>query len=348
MLINKKINVVIIGASGYTGVELLRLLLSHPDVVIKALVADSNAGQAIENIYPHLQFANLPDIVKLSEVDLNQIDVVFCCLPHATSQEVILQLPKSLKIIDLSADFRLTDESIYEKWYQNKHIALDIQKEAVYGLSEIYRNQIRNARVVACPGCYPTSVSLPLVPLIKNNLIHTDDIIIDSKTGVTGAGRATKQAFLYSEINESVKAYNISNHRHMPEIEQTLSDACGKEITINFTPHLIPMSRGILSTIYVKLIKSSTVDTIRNSLREFYKNEQFVHVLENNKLPSTKDVYNTNMCVISAVEVKNDRVTIISVIDNLTKGSSGQAVQNMNIMFGIDEAAGLKFNSVFP
>lgn len=346
---NKKINAVIIGASGYTGVELIRILLSHENVAIKYLVAESNAGLPVEEIYQHLAPFGLPDMVKLEAVNFDGIDVAFCCLPHATSQEIIKKLPEHLKVIDLSADFRLNNVDTYEKWYGNKHAAPDLQKEAAYGLTEIFKEEIKKARIVACPGCYPTGATLPLIPLLRDKLIEKSDIIIDAKTGVTGAGRTAKQAFLFTEVNEGVKAYNVCKHRHIPEMEQTLSIVSGEDVKINFTPQLVPMNRGILSTIYVKMKDGITATDLRNSLINCYKNEYFVNILPEGKLPSTQDVYSTNICNIAVVEGNTDnRAVIVSVIDNLTKGSSGQAVQNMNIMFGLDERTGLKYIPVFP
>ena len=345
----KKINAVIIGASGYTGVELIRILLTHKNVEIKYLVAESNAGLSACEVYSHLSTFALPSLVKLSEVNFDGIDVAFCCLPHAKSQQIIKELPENIKIIDLSADFRLKDVDVYEKWYGNEHLAPELQEEAAYGLTEVFYDAISDARIVACPGCYPTGATLPLVPLLKDDLIEPSDIIIDAKTGVTGAGRAAKQAFLFTEVNEGVKPYNINKHRHIPEIEQTLSIVSGKDVKVNFTPQLVPMSRGILSTIYVKMKKKVDTSKLRRSIVKQYGEGHFVSVCLGDKLPSTRDVASTNMCLISVVEGHTDnRAVIVSAIDNLTKGSSGQAVQNMNIMFGLDETSGLDYIPVFP
>ncbi|MCE3233529.1 MAG: putative N-acetyl-gamma-glutamyl-phosphate reductase, chloroplastic [Rickettsiaceae bacterium] len=345
----KKIKATIIGASGYTGVELIRLLLNHPNVEITQLIADSSAGQPMSDIYQHLRPFNLPALIKIDAAKWDGIDVAFCCLPHATTQEIVKKLPEHLKIIDLSADFRLYDVEEYKKWYGHEHLAPELQKEAVYGLVEVYREYVKNARIIACPGCYPTSATLPLYPLLKDELIEIDDIIIDSKSGVTGAGRSAKQANLYTEVNEGIKPYGVCNHRHIPEIEQTLSCAAGESVKVNFTPQLTPMNRGILSTIYVKLKQGVNVDDLRKSLQRAYDKENFVHVLKDGQLPSTHDVYSTNNCIISVSAGRTDnRAVISSVIDNLTKGASGQAVQNMNIIFGFDEKAGLEYTPVFP
>lgn len=346
---SKKINACIIGASGYTGIELIRLLYSHPMVNIKYLVADSNAGKRLAEIYSHMGIYQFPDLVKLDAVDFKTVDVVFCCLPHATTHKVALAIPKHVKIIDLSADFRLKDTATYEKWYGIKHEAGDLQKEAVYGLTELFEADIKKARLIACPGCYPTSIILPLFPLLKSNLIVHDDIICDSKSGITGAGRSAKQDNLFAEINEGVKAYNICKHRHIAEIEQALSIASNTSAVVNFTPQVVPMNRGILSTIYIKLKDGVTVADIRDNLIKTYKNKSFVHVLPEGQLPSTREVYSTNNCVMAVVPARSaGRAVIVSVIDNLVKGASGQAVQNMNLLFSLDQMTGLNFTAVYP
>ncbi len=344
-----KLNSVIIGASGYTGAELIRLLLNHPNVNISALIANSNAGQDIEVIYPHLANFNLPRLQKLEEVDLAQFDVAFCCLPHTTSQEIIAQIVASninpnLKIIDLSADFRL-DVDVYEAWY-SQHLAKDLQSSATYGLSEIYKDQIARSNLIACPGCYPTSVLLPLIPLLQNKLISEQGIIADSKSGITGAGRMSKVANLFSEVNESVKAYGIGSHRHTGEIEQELSNAANQNIQIDFTPHLLPINRGIISTIYVDINDGFSADDLRNCLETKYNDEYFVNICDAVQI---SDVRATNFCNISVNKARTqNKAIIVSVIDNLCKGASGQAVQNMNIAFGFDERLGLAIAPLFP
>lgn len=346
----KKLQIAIIGASGYTGAELIRILLNHPKVEIAALIANSNAGQKIEQLYQHLIHYNLPDLKKLEEVDFKKIDIAFGCLPHTTSQETFAKiLPKNphLKILDLSADFRLENPSDYQKWYDHEHIAQDLQPQAVYGLSEIHRNKIKKSNLIACPGCYPTSALLPLIPLLENNLIETSDIIIDSKSGTSGAGRSAKQANLFCEVNESVKAYSVGKHRHIGEIEQELGKAAKSKIEIDFTPHLLPINRGIISTIYAKINPQFSIDDIQNCLETKYADEPFVRVI--NGEPNIKDVVGTNFCVMSAKEARTThKVILVSVIDNLCKGASGQAVQNMNIVFGFDEKEGLELAPIFP
>lgn len=346
----KKLQIAIIGASGYTGAELIRILLNHKKVEIAALVANSNAGQKIEQLYPHLTHYNLPDVKKLEEIDFSKIDAVFGCLPHTTSQETFKKLiPQNphLKIFDLSADFRLEDPADYQKWYEHEHIAKDLQPQAVYGLSEIHRNKIKKASLIACPGCYPTSALLPLIPLLENNLINTQDIIIDSKSGTSGAGRSIKQGNLFCEVNESVKAYSIGTHRHIGEIEQELGKAAKNKIEIDFTPHLLPISRGIISTIYVKINPKFSLQDIQNCLETKYADEPFVRLIKGE--PNIKDVVGTNFCVMTARQGRTSgRAVLVSVIDNLCKGASGQAVQNLNIVFGFDEKEGLELAPLFP
>jgi N-acetyl-gamma-glutamyl-phosphate reductase len=351
---DKKIRIAILGASGYTGAELVRLLLPHPGVEISMLTGDSQAGKEMGEVYPQFQFAQqnnkpLPRLVSLENADFGAIDLVFCCLPHGTTQTVIAALPAHLKVIDLSADFRLSDADEYAKWYGHAHQALDLQKEAVYGLTEVAREQVKTARVVANPGCYPTSATLPLIPLLAAGLIEKDGIIIDAKSGVTGAGRAAKQATLFSEINDGISAYGIASHRHTPEIEQTLTRVAKAPVAVTFTPHLMPMNRGILSTIYVKLSREATVADARAALEKAYANEAFVHVLSEGKTPSTHQVRGTNDCVMNVfADRASGRIILVCVIDNLVKGASGQAVQNMNVMYGWPENTGLQLTAVFP
>jgi N-acetyl-gamma-glutamyl-phosphate reductase len=344
----KQINAVIIGASGYTGAELIRLLFNHPNVEISALVANSKAGQPIRDIYPHLANVDLPDLVT-DKVDFTDVDVAFCCLPHATSQEMISELPSHLKIIDLSADFRLRNPDAYQEWYGKEHVALEQQHEAVYGLSEVYRDQIKEKRIVACPGCYPTSMLLPLIPLFKAKAITSEHIVIDSKSGITGAGRSAKIANLFTEMNDNIKAYGIGGHRHIAEVEQELSLFSGKHVTATFTPQVVPMNRGILSNIYVSIADGKTIDDVKSALEDFYADEHFVKVFTNGYAPTTRDVTGSNQCFIGVFADRvPGRAIIVSVIDNLLKGASGQAVQNMNIVYDLPEDAGLSKISMFP
>lgn len=353
----KKIQVAVMGASGYTGAELIRILLNHQKVEISALIANSNAGQKIAQLYPHLVHYDLPDLKKIEEIDFKKIDVVFGCLPHTTSQETFKKLLENsenshLKIIDLSADFRLENVADYKLWYEHEHVAPSLQSKAIYGLSEIHRKQIKKSNLIACPGCYPTSALLPLIPLLENNLIKKDSIIIDSKSGVTGAGRSLKQSNLFCEVNESVKAYSVGKHRHIGEIEQELNKAAksnfsDKKIEVDFTPHLLPINRGIISTIYTKTNQGFSFFDVKNCLETKYADEHFIQIIDGE--PNIKDVVGTNFCLISAKKARTENgVILVSVIDNLCKGASGQAVQNMNIIFGFDEKEGLNFAPLFP
>jgi len=344
-----EVRVAILGASGYTGAELVRMLAGHPRFRITALTGDRKAGQPLASVFPHLGKLALPDLVAIGEVDFTQVDAVFCCLPHGTTQEVIAGLPANVRVVDLSADFRLTSLEAYAQWYGHEHKAPELQKQAVYGLTEIKRDAIRNARLVANPGCYPTSVQLPLVPLIKAGLIETGDIIIDAKSGTSGAGRAAKEANLYCEVTEGVHAYGIASHRHAPEIEQELGEAAGRPVLVAFTPHLMPMSRGMLSTIYVRTAKGAKAADLRAELARVYKDEPFIGVLPEGAVPATRHVRGSNFCLMNVFDDRlPGRVIITSVIDNLVKGASGQALQNMNLMFGLPETTNLDQQPLFP
>lgn len=343
------IRVAILGASGYTGAELLRLLVRHPRVRIVALTADRKAGEGIDTVFPQFLGYDLPKLVSIKEVDFSGVDAVFCALPHGTTQEVIAGLPTHLKVIDLSADFRLTSLEDYAKWYGHEHRAPELQKEAVYGLTEVYRNQVKQARLVANPGCYPTSAQLPLIPLLQAGLIDPDDIVIDAKSGVSGAGRAAKEGSLFCEVTEGVHAYGVASHRHGPEIEQILTEATGQPIMVNFTPHLMPMSRGMLSSIYVKLKDGATAEDLRATLVKRYADEQFVKVVPQGVSPQTRHVRGTNLAHIGVFADRlKGRAMLFCTIDNLMKGASGQAVQNFNVMFGIPENVGLDQLAMFP
>ncbi|MFZ5930133.1 MAG: N-acetyl-gamma-glutamyl-phosphate reductase [Pseudomonadota bacterium] len=342
-------NIAILGASGYTGAELVRLLSRHPNVRIAALTADRKAGEQYGSVFPHLAGLGLQALVTIDQLQWDQYDLIFCGLPHGTTQEVIAAIPRNKKIIDLSADFRLRDLAAYEKWYGHAHRAVDLQGEAVFGLTEFYRKQIAAALLVACPGCYPTSALLPLLPLVTQRLITTDTIIIDSKSGVSGAGRTPKEGSLFSEVSEAIHAYGVANHRHMSELDQELSLAAGAPVIASFTPHLVPMNRGILSTIYIELSAGKTADDIHSALAARYETEPFVRVLPMGEVPATRHVRGTNHALIGVVaDRRPGRAIIVSVIDNLVKGASGQGVQNMNLMLGFDETAGLMQEAIFP
>jgi len=348
-------NIAILGASGYTGAELVRLLSYHPMAHIKVLTADRSAGQKFKKIYPQYSHRNdLPELTnwEASRSDIEACDAVFCCLPHGTTQEIITTLADSsptLKIIDLSADFRLKDIDSYQQWYGKAHASPILQAEAIYGIPEINRNEIKSARILANPGCYPTAAQLPLIPLLQSDLIESHDIIIDAKSGTTGAGRSPKESSLFCEVADGMQAYAVASHRHAPEIEQGLSAAAKSTVIVNFTPHLIPMSRGILETIYVKMKPGVSASDLKMKLEEVYENEPFVHILEGSNLPQTRHVKGSNLCFINVVQDRiPNRAIIISVIDNLVKGASGQAIQNMNIMLGLPETMGLNHSPVFP
>lgn len=347
------IQVGILGASGYTGAELVRLLRGHPVFRIAALVGDSQAGQAMGAIYPHLAGMDLPPVTKADALDLSSIQLVFACLPHGVASHTLPAMLKAhphLRVVDLSADFRLSDAQIYAEWYGEEHPAKECLAEAVYGLTEVKRSAVASARLVANPGCYPTSAQLSLLPLLTHELISPESITIDAKSGISGAGRSVKQGNLFTEVNEGLSAYGVGHHRHMPEIEQGLSEAAGRHIEIGFTPHMVPMNRGILSTIYVGLDVGVTVDDLRACLQKVYAEERFVRVLpEGVPAPSTAHVRGTNDCIIGVYpDRRAGRAIVVSVIDNLVKGASGQALQNANLMFGYPENLGLELGAVFP
>jgi len=345
-----KTRVGIIGATGYTGVELLRLLLHHPQVEVAALTSQKYAGMPIDQVFPSLM-KHLP--LKCEELNVEQIskktDFVFTAVPHKTAMEVVpLFHRQGKKIVDLSADFRFRNAAVYEKWYQ-KHTSADLLPESVYGLPELHREEIRNARIVGNPGCYPTGALIGLSPLVKKGMISVDHIVVDSKSGVSGAGRDVVLESLFCEVNEGVKAYKIFAHRHTPEIDQELSRLAQKEMNVTFVPHLIPMDRGILSTLYVRLTKKMKTEELLHAIEDFYQGEPFIRTYPKGKLPSTKDVRGSNFCGIGVtVSESDDRAVVVTAIDNLVKGASGEAVQNMNIMLGFPETMGLDVLPLFP
>lgn len=338
--------IAILGASGYTGAELVRLIATHPDMSIAALSADRKAGMSMAEVFPHLRHLSLPTLVKIDEIDFSQIDLCFCALPHKTSQDVISKLPNTLKIVDLSADFRLRDPAEYEAWYGNPHSALEQQAEAVYGLTEFYRDQIKTARLVAGTGCNAATGQYALRPLIEAGLIDLDEIIIDLKTGVSGAGRSLKENLLHAELSEGAHPYGIGGtHRHLAEFDQEFSAIAGRPVKVQFTPHLLPANRGIVATIYVK----GDAQAIHDAFAAAYTGEPFVEVLPLGQAPSTRHIRGSNFVHLGVTGDRIEgRAIIVCALDNLTKGSSGQALQNANLMLGLEETSGLLLVPVFP
>ncbi|MFZ3227639.1 MAG: N-acetyl-gamma-glutamyl-phosphate reductase [Xanthobacteraceae bacterium] len=348
-----KAKIGVLGASGYTGAELVRLLLRHPRVEIGLLTADRRAGKTMADVFPQFAPYALPTLTSVEEADWPALglDLAFCALPHGTTQKVIKDLmaraPRT-KVVDLSADFRLADPAAYARWYGHEHFAPELQTDAVYGLTEIYRDKIKTARLIANPGCYTTCAELALIPLLKAKAIDPDEIVIDAKSGMTGAGRAAKEEMLFSEVSEGIHAYGVGRHRHMAELDQEFSLAAGRDVVVTFTPHLVPMNRGILSIIYVRGIKASPQD-LHALLLKSYAKEPFVHVLPFGTVPQTRHVRGSNMTFIGvAADRIAGRAIIGAALDNLTKGASGQAVQNMNLMLGFPETMGLEQVALFP
>ena len=338
--------VAILGASGYTGAELVRLIATHPGLRITALSADRKAGQTMAEVFPFLRHLALPRLQKIEEIDFSHVDLCFCALPHATTQAVIAALPRDLRIVDLSADFRLRDPAEYAKWYGQPHAAPELQAEAVYGLTEFYRDDIRTARLVAGTGCNAATGQYALRPLIEAGIIDLDDILIDLKAGVSGAGRSLKENLLHAELSGGTHSYSAGGkHRHLGEFDQEFSRVAGRPVHVQFTPHLLPMNRGILATVYVK----GDPQAVHAALAARYALEPFLEVLPFGALPSTRDIAGSNYCHIGVIGDRiPGRAVIVAVLDNLTKGSSGQAIQNANLMLGLDETAGLTLAPVFP
>lgn len=344
------IKVAICGASGYTGCELVRLLSAHPLVQITAVTSERSAGKAVTELYPHLQRDDLVFEPLVKEKLLQKADIFFTALPHGASQETVdYFFSKGKKVVDLSADYRLRDRISYEKWYKTPHEFPETLEQAVYGLPELHREEIKGASLVANPGCYPTGAILGLYPLMKDGLALKGSIIIDSKSGASGAGRKADPELSFSAVNESFRAYAVGTHRHTPEIEQELTHALGSSVMVDFTPHLVPIDRGILSTIYLKTGKRLNLKDLHSIYRETYAREPFVRVLGPGRHPDVKNVRGTNFCDIGLF--KNPRigsVIVVTAIDNLVKGASGQAVQNMNLMAGLDETTALKNTAIYP
>ena len=336
-------NVGILGATGYTALELIKILLRHPDVCFTRLTSRSDHGMAIGDCHPALRGQLDLQLVEFDGDDFcEHVDVAFSCLPHAAASPIVRQLLKNqLKVVDFSADYRLNDIQTYDQWYKSEHAQPERVGGTAYGLPELFRSDIRGADLVANPGCFPTSSILPLAPLLQKGLIDPNEIVIDAKTGISGAGRKAKAHLHFPEINDTVSAYAVGTHRHAPEIDQILNRFCGSNTEVVFTPHLIPMTRGLLSTIYAKP-KDGSIEaaeqTIRDCLMDFYKDSPFVRITEST--PSTANVVHSNFCDI-AVQKNRGRIVITSAIDNLIKGASGAAAQNFNLMMGYEETTAL-------
>lgn len=335
----------IIGATGYAGNELVRILMGHKEVEIKWYGSRSYIDKKYAEVYQNM-FEIVDDVCLDDNMDelASQVDVIFTATPQGFLAGVLTEdILNKVKIIDLSADFRIKDVSVYEKWYKIEHKSPQFIEEAVYGLCEINREDIKNARLIANPGCYPTCSTLSIYPLLKEGLIDPNTIIIDAKSGTSGAGRGAKVPNLYCEVNESIKAYGVATHRHTPEIEDQLGYACGQEVMINFTPHLVPMNRGILVTAYASLTRDVTYEEVKAAYDKYYKDEFFVRVLNKDVCPQTRNVEGSNFVDVNfKIDPRTKRVIMMGAIDNLVKGAAGQAVQNMNLMFGFDENEGLK------
>jgi N-acetyl-gamma-glutamyl-phosphate reductase len=343
----KIFNISIIGASGYTAVELINLALNHPNIKITNLFGNSKAGIEMSEIYPHLKFQKLPKISKFDIKKLTDTDILFSCLPHGELQKIIKSIPDKIKIIDVSADFRIQNLKLFEEYYNSKHLAEEYLKDAIYALPEITKTQILKKRIIACPGCYPTSILLPLIPIISKKQICNNSIIIDSKSGISGSGRKLSESNLFCELNENIKPYNIQKHRHLAEIIENLEQINDEKFEIQFTPQIIPISRGILSTIYIRSNESAV--SLKNTLKEFYKNSNFINIHSDNTIPALRNVTGSNNCEINIFDKENsDLKIIISIIDNLNRGSSGQAIQNFNILCNFPETTGLTTAVKFP
>jgi len=341
----------IVGATGYGGLELIRILNNHPYINIHSVVSNSYAGKAVKDVYPHLSGVNLPVLTAMNMETLEAgAEIVIFATPSGVSKEYIPQLiEKGIKCIDLSGDFRLTSPAVYEQWYMQPSASQEHLNKAVYGLSEINQKVIEGAQLIANPGCFPTAALLAIIPIVKAGWIDENSIIIDGKTGVSGAGRGVSLGTHFSETNENVKAYKLGKHQHIPEMEQVLSDIVSKPIQLTFSSHLVPMTRGILCTIYLKLTESVTMEMIVSLYKEFYRDRLFVRIRTDGSYPSTKEVYGSNYCDIGfALDVRTNQLIIVSVIDNVMKGAAGQAVQNVNIMMGWKETTGLELSPLYP
>ena len=338
-----KLNVLVAGSTGYIGVQLVKILVKHQNINIKYLCGNSSVGKNISFFDKELKNKKLPNIVKFNKSYLNKVDIIFTALPNGEAQLISRHLLKKNRLIDLAADFRLENPKEYKKWYHINHKAIENIKKSIYSLPEVRSKNLKNYKIIGCPGCYPTSILLPLLPLLSKKLISHKNIIIDSKSGYSGSGRGILKRYAKKNLYESLSAYSVALHRHNSEIHQEIAKVCKKKFEFTFTPHLIPMFRGILSTIYLNKSKDISSKKIFNSLKKIYKKDLFIKFAKFNTPISTNEVINTNNCIISVCKSKYDnKIIILSAIDNLIKGGSGQGVQNMNIIYNFPESRGLK------
>jgi N-acetyl-gamma-glutamyl-phosphate reductase len=345
------VNVAIVGSTGYGGIELVRFLMHHPKVKIGAVLSSSQAGDLLSESYPHLQGVFTGRLEEIDPVALkSKVDVVFTATPSGISTSLVPQLMEAgLRVIDLAGDFRIKKPEVYEKWYKHAAPPIEYLKKAVYGLSEAYADEIRHAQLLTNPGCYATAAQIALMPLLKSESIDPTSIIIDAKSGVSGAGRGLNMMVHYSETNENFQAYKVNRHQHIPEIEQSLSRVAGKDITVTFTTHLVPMTRGIMTTCYANVTTDANEEELRELYTEFYRGRRFVRIREAGKYPATKEVWGSNFCDLGiSLDPRTKRITVISVIDNIVKGAAGQAIQNLNLMMGWDETTGLLYPPIYP
>ena len=338
----QKLNILVAGSTGYIGIELVKLLVKHKGVKIKYLCGNTSIGKSISSYDASLKKIKLPKIIKFNDNLLNDVNVIFTALPNGEAQKISSKLKKHNILIDLSADFRLKNTKTYLKYYKIKHLAKKNIKNSIYALPEIKQKKIKNFKIIGCPGCYPTSILLPLIPLLKKNIISSKNIIIDSKSGYSGAGRGVHKKYKNKNLYETLSVYGIKTHRHNSEIQQEFDIETGKKVEFTFTPHMSPMFKGILTTIYCNVTKENSINSTLNYLKKFYKNHMFVKICKKNSLISTNDVINTNNCLISVCESKSKKqLIILSAIDNLIKGGGGQAIQNMNLLFNFKKNMGL-------
>ncbi len=349
----QKLNVGVVGVTGYAGMELVRILNEHPGFELGSVASRSHAGRALQELFPFFRgtcAGLMPVIYPDPELISRDCDLVFLAVPHKTAMDMAADfVSRKVKVVDLSADFRLRNDQVYTDWYEVEHTQLNLLQSSVYGLPEIYAQEIAQAELVANPGCYPTSVILALYPGLRHNLLDVREIIIDSKSGASGAGRSAKTATLFSEVADSLRGYSLGRHRHTPEMEQELSRAAGQEVLITFSPHLVPLNRGILSTCYVRLKEGADVNELRSAYQEFYRESPWVRVLPENVFPETRWVRGSMFCDLGFVmDKRTDRLIIVSCIDNLCRGASGQAVANANLMAGYEPGLGISNAPLMP